>query len=201
MVKTIIFDLGNVIVFVDHKRIIENLAKHSSLDKEGIEEFFKQSKARRDFEKGKVSEQQFFENFKDNLDLRLDFHMFRKIWCSCFTGPNNELEKIIYKLKKKYRLILLSNTDKIHFEYIFKKCKLLEIFDDYVLSYKAGYRKPNPMIFIKAIKKAKAAPSQIVFIDDIYLFAAAAKMLGIHGIQYKTIRDLKNNLAARGVLV
>ena len=194
MIKTILVDLGNVIVYVDHDVIIDGLVKHSNKNKKFIHDYFYNSLTRRGFDKGKLSSIDFFNKYKNNLNLKLNFNQFNKIWCSCFTGLNKDMEKLLNKLKKDYKLILLSNTDEIHFLYLKKKYKILNIFDDFILSYKVGYKKPNPMIYLHAIKKAKTIPSQILYIDDIYQYVLAAKFFGIKSIQYKTIERLNRDL-------
>lgn len=199
MIKTIISDLGNVIVYVDHHRIIKSLAKYSNYNEKYIYNFFISSIERKGFDKGKISKEKFFQHFKDNLNLKMSFSQFKKAWCSCFTGLNKDIVKLLKKLKKNYRLILLSNTDEIHFNYLKNKCKILNIFDDYILSYKIGYAKPNPMIFLKAIKAAKTSPKQIFFIDDIYSFVSVAKLLKIKAAQYTNFNSLKIDLRKNSV--
>ena len=52
------------------------------------------------------------------------------------------------KLKNNsYKLYILSNTNALHFKYLKNKFKILSEFDDYILSYRSGHRKPNPIIF------------------------------------------------------
>jgi len=201
MIKTILCDLGNVIVYVDHDKIIEGLAKHSDKDKKYIHNFFYRSIVRKRFDKGKLNAKEFFTNYKNSLNLKLNFIEFKKVWCSCFIGLNKEMEILLKKLKKNYKLILLSNTDVIHFLYAKKKYKILKIFDDYVLSYKVGYSKPNPMIFLEAIKKSKTNPGQIVYIDDLYQFVLAAKAFGIKSVQYKTMEKLRKDLKSKNIIL
>ena len=190
MIKTILCDLGNVIINVHDDIKIKNLKKFSSKSEKFIKKFLINSKARKDFDKGKISAIQLYKNLKDNLNLRLDFKQFKKAWCSYFSRREN-MEKLLRKLKKTYRLILLSNTDEIHFSYIRKKYKILGIFDDFVLSYKVGYTKPNPLIYLHAIKKAKTFPNKTVYIDDIKSYVLAAKFFGIKSLQYTTFSKLK----------
>lgn len=192
MIKTILCDLGNVIINLHNDIKIKNLKKFSSKSEKFIEKFLINSKARKDFEKGKISAIQLYKNLKDNLKLRLDFKQFKKVWCSYFSR-REEMEKLLRKLKKNYKLVLLSNTDEIHFSNIRKKYKILDIFDGFVLSYKVGCTKPNPLIYLHAIKKAKTFPNKIVYIDDIPGFVRAAKLFGIKSIQYTTFSKLKED--------
>ena len=193
MIKTIFCDLGNVIINVHNDIKIRNIKKFSSKSEKFIEEFLINSKARKDFDRGKISAIQFYKNLKDNLKLRLDFKQFKKIWCSYFSR-RGDMENLLKKLKKNYKLILLSNTDEIHFSHIKGKYKILDIFDKFVLSYEVGCTKPNPLIYLHAIKEAKTLPNEILYIDDVYQFVMAAKLFGIKSIQYKNFQKLKEDL-------
>ena len=201
MIKTIFCDLGNVIVLVDHQKTMQGLSRFSSRSEDAIYRFFLNSKARKRFDTGKITAEKFFMNFKDNLGLKLDFDRFRKIWCSCLINLNNDMEKLLRKLKKNYRLILLSNTDEIHFAYCRKNYRILDVFDDFVLSYEEGYIKPNPMIYLGALKKAGTFPANTVFIDDIAKHTIAARLLGIKGIQYKNMQKLRDDLRELNVKI
>ncbi|MBI2650853.1 HAD hydrolase-like protein [Candidatus Woesearchaeota archaeon] len=194
MAKTILCDLGNVIVFVDHKKITEGLEKFSNKNKDEIHNFFINSRARKKFDKGRISPKQLFEDFKSNLNLNMNFNQFKRIWRSCFYGLNKDMEKLLYRLKKNYKLVLLSNTDEMHFNYIKSKYKVLNIFNEFVLSYKVGCAKPNPLIYLEALKKCRAFPWDIIYIDDISKFVATAKLFGIKSLQYKNFGKLKQDL-------
>ena len=104
------------------------------------------------------------------------------------------MEKIIPKLKRKYRLILLSNTDELHYSYIKKEFPVLDYFDGFVLSHKVGMRKPNPLIFLKSIKKSKTMPWNCIYFDDIPEFVIMARLLGIRAHQYSSSLKLKDAL-------
>lgn len=194
MIKAILCDIGNVMVFFNHELTTKGLAKYSDKDAKYIGAFFLKSKARKKFDIGKLSADELFQNFKLNLNLKLSFEKFKEIWCSCFTSKNADLENLLRKLKNKYRLILLSNTDKIHFNYVKGHYKFMGIFDDFVLSYKVGCLKPNPLIYFNAIRKAKAFPTKIVYIDDMKNYVLAAKFFGIKGIHYTGFEKLKSDL-------
>ena len=193
MIKTILCDLGNVIINVHNDIKIRNIKKFSSKSEKFIGKFLSSSKARKDFDRGKISAVQLYKNLKNGLNLKLSFRQFKKVWCSYFSR-RKEIERLLRKLKKNYKLVLLSNTDEIHFSHIRKKYKILDIFDDFVLSYKIGYTKPNPLIYLHAIKKAKTFPNNIIYIDDIKSYVLAAKFFGIKSIQYTTFSKLKADL-------
>lgn len=193
MIKSIIFDLGNVIVNVDKSDFYKKIAEASGKSIAGAKDCCENSPARRDFERGKLSPQDFYRSFSEELSLTISFKEFARIYCDIFT-LNKNVAEIIKKLKKRFRLILLSNTDEIHFEFIKKKFKITRIFDDYVLSYQAKCRKPNPLIFFDAIKKAGALPFNIAYFDDIPEFVLIARLMGIKAFQYKSFKKLIGDL-------
>ena len=201
MIKVILCDLGNVIIFVDHKKIAQGLAKFSDKNEEYIYTFFLNSTARKKFDVGKITAAMLFADFKSKLNLKMGFTQFKKIWCSCFTGVNKDMVCLLNNLKKNYKLVLLSNTDEIHFNYLKNKHKLTGIFSDFALSYKIGHMKPSPWIYLSALKKANAFPTKVAYIDDIENFVLASKFFGIKGVQYTNFDKLKKDLMNMGILI
>ena len=193
MIKTIIFDLGNVIVSFDETNIFEAWADASNRTVADIKRYYKSSSARKSFETGKITPQQYYDKTIEELNLKMNFSKFRKIWNEIFT-LNKGVEKIVKSLKGKYKLILLSNTNVWQYEYIQKNYKIVDIFDEHVLSYEVGCRKPSPMIYLATLKKAKTLPFNCIYFDDIPEFIRVARLMGIRAFQFKDAEKLMNDL-------
>ena len=189
MIKTIIFDLGSVIVNVDKTNLYRKWAEKSGKNVDEIIDYYENSPAGKKFERGKLNSKEFYERVVRELNLKMNFDDFKKIYCNIFT-LDSDVAKLIQKLKKNFRLVLLSNTDALHFEYAKNKYKILDVFDDYVLSYEVGHSKPNPLIFWTAIKKSKTAPFNCVYFDDIAAFVFVARLMGIKAFQFKGYEKL-----------
>jgi len=199
MVKTIIFDLGNVIVKVDKSDQLKKLAKYCNKSISYLGEFFDKSPLRMAFERGELKPREYYEKVIKELNCKISFSNFKKIYCDIFT-LNNDVAKLIKKLKNKFRLVLLSNTDKLHFEYIKNKFEIVKSFDEYVLSYEVGHRKPNPSIFLRALRKAKAISMNCVYVDDIPEFVYIGKLMGMKAFQFKTYGKLMSDLKGVNVV-
>ena len=199
MIKTIIFDLGNVIVNFDETNIFNTWAAASNKAVPEIIRYFRNSSARKAFERGEISPNQFYSNTIKELSMKIKLNDFKKLWNEIFT-LNKGVEKIIKSLKGKYKLILLSNTNVWQYDYIRKKYKIVGIFDKYLLSYELGYRKPNPMIYLSALKKAKTLPQNCAYFDDIPLFVYVARAMGIKAFQFKDCDKLIRDLEKLGIL-
>ncbi len=203
MIKTLIFDLGNVIVNVDENKFFEKAAINGSKTVSCVKKYFESSPSRKAFERGKISTRQFYHKIAADLNLKMGFDEFKNAWCGIFT-LNKNVERFIKNVKKDFKLVLLSNTDALHFGHIKNKFKIVNDFDEHVLSYKVGYRKPNPLIFLNALKKAGTAPFNCVYVDDIPQFVYVARLMGIKSFQYrnfeKFVDDLRTvNVVAKGL--
>ncbi len=198
-IELIIFDLGNVILPFNHYQIAEKLSRFSEneqfRDPETIFNFlFDFGKgAINGYEVGKVSSLKFFESLKESLSLSISFKEFVPIWNDIF-WEDEKVSEIIYSLRGKKRLCLLSNTNPLHFEYILSKFHVIKVFDKWILSHEVGFKKPAIEIYQIAIKWASVEPKRILFIDDIKKHVEVAVSLGMQGIHFISAEKLKEDL-------
>ena len=199
MIKVIIFDLGNVIVNVNKTKQFKRFSADSNKSISYIKNYFENSYLRKAFERGGFNSEEFYDKVSNGLNLKMNFNNFKEAWCNIFS-INKTIEKLIRTLKSDFKLVLLSNTDEMHFEYIKNKYKIVNEFDEYTLSYKVGYRKPNPIIFLNAIIKANTLPFNCIYFDDIPEFVYVARLMGIRAFQYKNFERLVDDLSKLKIL-
>src|SRR6266566_2315400 len=111
------------------------------------------------FESGQVPPEQFVEQLCAILSLRLEYARFCEIWSSIFLPDTLIPDSLLEGLRRRYRLLLLSNTNAIHFGMIRDTYPLLRHFDEYVLSYEIGVLKPSPLIYEEALARARCEPA------------------------------------------
>src|SRR5207245_7329998 len=133
------------------------------------------------------------------LDLDMGYAHFCEIWSSIFLPDTLIPERLLQGLKRRYRLLLLSNTNAIHFNMIRENYPLLRHFDDYVLSYEVGATKPSRQIYEEAISRAQCAPEECFFTDDIAEYVAAAREAGMDAVQFQSAAQIEAELLGRGV--
>jgi HAD superfamily hydrolase (TIGR01509 family) len=103
-------------------------------------------------------------------------------------------------LAARYRLVLLSNTNAIHFEGLREShATLLRHFHELVLSYEVKAMKPGPEIFQAAIARAGCRPEECFYTDDIAANVTAARNLGIDAVQFQSLAQLERELTERGI--
>jgi putative hydrolase of the HAD superfamily len=202
--KALIFDLGNVIAFFDHRRASRQLA---ALSKTPIEEsvvyqaIFGTS-LECDFDCGRMTTPEFLERLKVVLGIQSADADMAAAWCDIFR-PNDEVIALLPRLKKcGVRLVLASNTNELHFQWIASHfAEPLACFDDLVLSYQIGSRKPALPFLQKCVEVARLTPDHCIYIDDRPEFVDIARSMGMTGIVYGPGVNLLRAFSAEGVEV
>lgn len=200
MIKTIIFDLGKVIVPFEVERALKIFESVSDFSSEEIREQYIGVEASDLFHKGKISADELFDLFKKDLNLRMTFNEFVNAWNSIFFLEPILSEKLFQKLSQNYRLLILSDTNELHFEFIKPKFPHLNYFDDFVLSHEVGALKPSPKMYKAAIEKANCLAEECFFTDDKLENIEGAKEFGIDAVQFISVEQFKSELITRGLL-
>jgi putative hydrolase of the HAD superfamily len=144
--------------------------------------------------------EEFVRELSGILELKATHEEFCGIWSSIFLPDTLIPEELLVGLKQRYRLMLLSNTNAIHFEMVRENYPLLRHFDHLVLSYKVGALKPSPEIYAEALRHANCAPEECFFTDDIPAYVEGARAAGIDAVQFESHEQIERELKVRGVV-
>ena len=198
--SVIIFDLGNTLIKFDHNISAKKIANLFHLDSKNIYDMFFDSELTRAFEKGLISPREFHAKACDILGAKLPFRDFVAIWNDIF-WEDEKVGELARELKAKgYKLFLLSNVNRLHFEYIRKKFDIIKIFDDIVLSFMVGAIKPDRLIFENVIERAGGDRAKLLYIDDREDLIREARLLGIDSIKFEGADKLKDTMREKGVI-
>ena len=196
--KAVIFDLGRVLVNFDFRRgyrALEGLCPYSAAE---IPVRIGSTTLVKRFETGLVGPRDFYAQFSELLGLTIDYSRFCEIWTSIFTEALLP-ESLLESLAARYRLVLLSNTNPIHFEMIRGAYPHLRHFHRLVLSHEVKAMKPQPEIYRAAIEAAQCRPEECFFTDDILEYVEGARLLGIDAVQFESREQIERELSARGI--
>jgi putative hydrolase of the HAD superfamily len=199
VIKTILFDLGGVIVPFDFKLAYARLAPLCGCEAAEIPIKIRSTDLVTRFETGRVGADQFFEELSALLGLRITSEDFRDLWTCIFLPQTLIGDSLLGSLASRYRLMLLSNTNPIHFDMVKTNYPLMRHFHDCVLSYEAGAVKPSSKIFQVAIQRAQCKPEECFFTDDILINVEAARKHGMDAVQFQNSAQLEDELRARKI--
>jgi putative hydrolase of the HAD superfamily len=200
MIKAVIFDLGNVLIPFDFTigyRALEPLCEIPAAE---IPARIAATGLVRELETGEISADGFYIRLADALNLQITIEEFREIWCSIFLPHPLIPEELLEAISRTHKLILLSNTNAIHFDMIAKTYPLLRHFHAHILSHEAGAMKPDPAIYRAAIAAAGCAPEECFFTDDLAANVEGARQVGMDAVQFESGIQLEAELRARGVV-
>ncbi|GGX28666.1 HAD family hydrolase [Aquimarina muelleri] len=180
MIKTIIFDFGDVFINLDKPATEKAFFKLKN-----ISFATETKKITKHYETGIISTPEFINNFKTVIPEASENQIIDAWNAILLDFPKHRLE-FLKKLatEKQYKLILLSNTNELHINWIknhisfypvFKSC-----FDAFYLSHEINLRKPEIDIFKFVLKEHQLNPEETLFIDDTKENTNAAATLKIH---------------------
>ena len=107
---------------------------------------------------------------------------------------NEELINIIKKLKKKYKIALLSNNS-VELRQKLIDQNIIDLFDTVVISSEVGHQKPQPEIFEVLFNKLGVNSNEVIFIDDTKQSLFNASSIGYTPILYNDNQKLEEELS------
>jgi putative hydrolase of the HAD superfamily len=201
MLKTVFFDLGNVLVFFSHAKMCKQISECTGLTPEAVRTILTYENIQELYESGRIDSIAYYQVFKERSPKIFSIRDFLDAASDIFT-PNDPLFPLVEQIKaKNLRLILLSNTSECHFNRVYAQYPILRLFDEHILSYEVGALKPSPLIFQKALARAQCDPKCCFYTDDISAFVNGAKKAGLDSEIFTTVPALKGALANRGLLL
>jgi len=196
--RAIIFDIGRVLVRIDLRRAQVGLSQGISLSPEELWSAIDKDPRWPDWQEGRISPHDWHLHLCQRLGLSLNFEQFTAAWNYALDPQPIHPLRLFQELSKRYRLVLLSNTDPIHVAHLESTYDFYEYFPkgQRIYSCSVGVSKPDPLIYREAVRAAKVRAGEAVFVDDLAANVEAARQLGLAGIQYQSPQQLLLAFAA-----
>lgn len=199
-VKAIVFDAGGVLFNSAESLFsepIKYVAKISGKPRKVVDEAYRE--VIREIESREVDKESFWNLLTTKLGVAISYSVqdpiaegFKKF------KKDTGVLGIVSRLKPKYKVALVSNANAI--EAATKEVSsIYREFDEVVLSFKIGVRKPHPKIYQTIFDRLKVKPEETVFIDNSPTNIEEAKKLGMKAILFKNVNQLRSELAKVGV--
>jgi putative hydrolase of the HAD superfamily len=205
-IRNIIFDLGGVLLNIDHQNTINAFQKLGVKDFSQVFSKTTQNTLMQDFERGALTEALFRKHLTDRIGSEIDHTLIDLAWNAMLLDFPESRFRLLLKLKSQYQLYLLSNTNSIHysaFQELICKTYPIQLLDDLFnkayYSHLIGMRKPDAEIFQFVLQDQAILPEETLFIDDSPQHIDAAKLLNIqthHLLDNEEVSIILTNILA-----
>ena len=201
MIRTCLFDMGNVLVFFSHDRMCEQLGQLCDRSTEEVRHLLLDSGVQWNYERGRLSPAQFHEWFQETTRRKIPFDDLTRAASDIF-WLNEPIVPVLDQLKAQgLRLVLLSNTCITHFEWVRDHYDVLQRFDACVTSCGVGAIKPEPAIYEAALREIGCDPGECFYTDDIPKYVTAGRQHGLLAEVFTDVPALLGHLGKHGVAV
>ena len=198
-IRTILFDLGNVLLNFSHDRMCRQIGDVFGVSASRVREVILSEGLYYRFDRGEISESAIHELLQETFDVRCKLEDLKRAVGDIFE-PNTEMNSLLPILKDQgMRLVLLSNTCVTHINWIRSQYETLSYFDDLVLSYEVGACKPDEEIFLPTLSKIDCQPEECFYTDDIEEYVLAGRSHGLNGEVFTNAEKFRHDLQTLGV--
>jgi FMN phosphatase YigB (HAD superfamily) len=199
-IKNIIFDLGGVLIGLDGQRCIDAFEAIGAHEISNYVRLHRTEDLFMEAEIGKINQQEFCCEVRKLTHCKATDSAIVAAWCCLLDKmPLFKLQKMI-TLRANYRLLLLSNTNDMHWNYFetqnfpYEGNSVKDIFEKVYLSYEMHLAKPSEEIFEAVIEDANVKAEETLFIDDSSENCKSAENLGLHTFLNTGLNDWVDKL-------
>lgn len=185
-IRTIIFDLGGVVITLDPQQAVDRFKALGLADAEKRLDSYTQNGIFGDVEHGLITPEEFRKEFSKLVGHEVTHEECAFAWQGYAKEvPQRNLEALIRLRQEGYRVLLLSNTNPFMMEWVEspafdgKGHPVSYYFDHCYLSYQMKLMKPSEDIFRAVLRNEKTFASECLFVDDGPRNVATASQLGL----------------------
>jgi putative hydrolase of the HAD superfamily len=198
-VHAVVFDYGNVLCLEQTVEDMRGMALVSGIPDERFSELY--WKLRPPYDRGEIDGPAYWTAVvrQQELDLSRDqIATLIKLDGESITRPNQDAVQWVELLHREgFPLALLSNMPLELSRYVTKSFQSLSTFEH--LIYSCDYRsiKPELAIYRNCLELLKAAPQDILYLDDRAENVQAAARLGINSVLFDTVEKTASRVESR----
>ena len=183
-IQAFIWDLGGVLVWTEDFSPRNNLASQYGLKRSELEELVLSSHSGTRAQLGKISADEHWESI--TMPFRLQPVELTKFQDGFWGGDrlDESLVELVRSLRPRYKTALLSNAFSDLRRMLVDQWKIIDAFDEIIISSEVGVMKPDERIYKMTLERLNLRPDQAVFIDDFESNTAAADKLKLHTVHF-----------------
>ncbi|MDL2226020.1 HAD family phosphatase [Eubacteriales bacterium OttesenSCG-928-M02] len=194
MINAVVFDLGNVLIEYQPLEYLKNTLGNEE-NAELLYDTIFTSKEWLQLDEGTLVYRDATRIFQERVpELSQEIAMVMDDW-HYHVYELTETTTLLKELKERgYTCYYLSNFQEHVYEYIKDKFSFWQYLDGGVFSFAEKLIKPDRRIYETLLKRFDLEASQCVFMDDMEQNILGARALGMHGIVFQDIGQVREEL-------
>ncbi|MFT5433109.1 MAG: HAD superfamily hydrolase (TIGR01509 family) [Myxococcota bacterium] len=198
-IDVVLFDLGGVVVDVDHRRGAAFWDEATGSQGPSFEACFFESSVKARLDDGRQDATSGLGEVA-TLSGHIDPGTARDAFCELLS-QRPEMTALINALAAQVRCAVISNTDPIHADWIEANCGIEASIETWVYSFDEKAMKPGPELFEAALRRVGSAPERTFILDDRADNIAMAASLGLITHHFKTFDAARDALRSHGFVL
>jgi putative hydrolase of the HAD superfamily len=199
--RAVLFDLGGVLLEIDHERAFAAWEPHSRLPRARLRELFGVDEPFRRHETGRLDDTGYFSHLRELLALDCGLDAVEAGFNAILAREIEETVAMLAALRGRVPRHAISNTNPAHVAQIRRAFPgFLDRFDRVFTSHEIGHRKPQPECFAHVLQAISLPAGEVLLFDDLVPNVDAARELGLQAVLVKTPEDVRSALLDRGLL-
>ncbi len=196
-IDVILFDLGGVLLELGPSPVPESALTNGQ--KFELGDWFRSEPALA-FETGRIGTGEFARKLIDGLELSCSESELIDFFSAWPRGLFPGVPELLDRLRRRYRLALLTNTHELHWSRFVAEFDLPRRFDAVFASHLVGLVKPEREIYLRVSEDLDTAPESILFVDDNADNVAAAAALGFRARLVRGYEELEKTLRTEDLI-
>ena len=190
-IDLIIFDLFGVVFNKGLESSIDSLVAVLNRPEQEISKVYRRWE--KDFDLGKIGEEEFWEKVNNYLGTFVRSHTLSNIVISAYR-PKRDTLQLAQFLKRKNKIVVYSNYRREWFNRLDNQFNISVEFDQIHISSDIGFLKPDKNVFDFICDQHKVKINNIVLIDDEFENISSLVKLGGNGVLFKNIYETEIRL-------
>lgn len=195
-IKTVIFDVGGVLLRTEDRRPRTMLADAFGMTYEALENLVFNGKRGHAAQRGDIRAAEQWEFVRETLQLKAD--EVESVRNTFFSGDvlDRDLVDFVRSLKPDFQTAIITNAFDDARPALTDRFNLGEVFDPIIVSAEEGMMKPDPRIYRIALERCGVAAAEAVFVDDFPHNIKGAQEVGMHTVWFRDREQAIADLSA-----
>jgi glucose-1-phosphatase len=198
--KAAVFDLGKVLVDFDYSIAARRIAARGKMTVLEIAAYINRSPLFVEYESGRVTTQQFFDEIRRVTGFQGDLAEFSNCFADIFTAIEPMVQLQAELQQRGMAAYAFSNTNDLAVAHIRRTFPFYSKFDGCILSYEHGVMKPDAALYEVVERQSGRRGAEILYLDDRPENVTAGAARGWHAILHESPEKSRAAIQKLGLL-